>query len=120
LHQVLARVQLLLQPSLKKGRVELAFEQNADSDQVAASEQSLQQIFVNLIQNSAQAMPDGGVVTVKTSSYGKSVVALVLDQGPGIAPKERSQVFDAFYTTKQAGHGTGLGLAVVKHLVTEF
>ncbi len=120
LSEVLDRVRTLLAPSLKSMKVKLIVERADDCDDVIASEQSLQQIFINLIQNSAQAMPGGGVVSVRIERLGASAIALVSDEGPGIPLEKRSQIFDAFYTTKQAGQGTGLGLAVVKHLVGEF
>jgi len=117
---VLQRVQELLRPSLKKGKVQLTLELADRLPAVAAGEQSLQQIFVNLIQNSAQAMDAGGTVVVSVSLSEDSVVAKVQDDGPGIPKEARERIFDAFYTTKEAGVGTGLGLAVVKHLVTQF
>lgn len=120
LGEVLSRVKILLAPSLKKMKVNLVCDHLADAGQVAASAQHLQQIFVNLIQNAAQAMPKGGTVTVQSSRAGDTLVLLIRDEGAGIPEAAHAQVFEAFYTTKQAGQGTGLGLAVVKHLVSEF
>ena len=65
-------------------------------------------------------MPEGGQIRVHVRRDKQRMVAIVSDDGPGIAEGHRSQVFDTFYTTKQAGAGTGLGLAVVRHLVSEF
>lgn len=120
LHEVLLRVATLMGPALKKQKVELQLDLDDELPRVAAAEQSLQQIFVNLIQNSAHAMPSGGQVRVHAKLYGATLVARVADDGDGIPEADRSQVFDAFYTTKDAGQGTGLGLTVVKHLVGEF
>ncbi len=117
---VLQRVKTLLQPALKKMKVQLSLEVDDNVPVVAAGSQSLQQIFVNLIQNAAQAMEGGGKVWVRASVEDDVVIASVNDEGPGIPVEEQSRVFDAFFTTKQAGQGTGLGLAVVKHLVSEF
>ncbi len=120
LQAVLQRVQALLSPALKKTKVQLALQLDDELPAVAAGSQSLQQIFVNLIQNASQAMELGGKVWVAASVVDDTVVATVSDEGPGIPPEEQSRVFDAFFTTKQAAQGTGLGLAVVKHLVSEF
>tara|TARA_R110002096_G_scaffold292224_1_gene486548 strand:- start:107017 stop:108783 length:1767 start_codon:yes stop_codon:yes gene_type:complete len=120
LFSVLQRVQTLLDPSFKKMKVRLTLEFDQALPEVAAGSQSLQQIFVNLIQNAAQAMEQGGNIWVQAKVVGDAVVATVRDEGPGIAVGEQSRVFDAFYTTKKASQGTGLGLAVVKHLVSEF
>ena len=133
LPDVLLRVSTLMAPALKKQNVELHIELPDDPlPTVAAAEQSLQQIFVNLIQNSAQAISGGdsseqvqtsgakGQIRVLAKREGTTVIATVRDDGPGIQENERSQIFDTFYTTKEVGQGTGLGLAVVKHLVGEF
>ncbi len=120
LNDVLQRVATLLGPSLKKQKVRLQVVGAEDLPRVAAAPQSLQQIFVNLIQNSAQAMPAGGEIRVAVTDGDQTMIVDVVDDGEGIAESEREQVFEAFYTTKEAGRGTGLGLAVVKHLVGEF
>ncbi len=80
---------------------------------------ALQQVLVNLVQNAAQAMPDGGRVTMSWAALpGDVALALdVTDDGPGVATADRARVFDPFFTTKAPGAGTGLGLAVVKHLI---
>jgi signal transduction histidine kinase len=118
--EVLERVATLLAPSLKKQKVHLQVEVAEAAPRVAAAAQSLQQVFVNLIQNSAQAMPTGGEIRVAVTVSSKSLRVEVVDDGEGISESEREQVFEAFYTTKEPGQGTGLGLAVVKHLVGEF
>jgi signal transduction histidine kinase len=120
LSQVLVRVANLMGPSLKKLKVDLKLDLTDGLPRVAAAEQSLQQIFVNLIQNSTHAMPGGGQVRVHAELEGSRVIATVADDGEGIPEADRTKVFEAFYTTKEAGQGTGLGLAVVKHLVSEF
>lgn len=111
-------VAALVAPQLRKARVSLTVAVDG-VPAVAIDAHALQQVLVNLVQNAAQAMPDGGTVTLRWSALpGDLAIALdVDDDGPGIAPADRGRVFDAFYTTKAPGAGTGLGLAVVKHLV---
>jgi signal transduction histidine kinase len=74
----------------------------------------LSEIFVNLIQNAREAMPQGGTLTV-TAEYGQSysVLVKIRDTGPGIPQEKAVQIFEPYFTTKQKG--TGLGLAIVKH-----
>jgi signal transduction histidine kinase len=79
---------------------------------VRASAQHLQQVFLNLVNNAHDAMPDGGTLTLRTYRDGSSLVAEVRDTGRGIPPEIQPRVFEPFFTTKDVGKGTGLGLAV--------
>jgi signal transduction histidine kinase len=110
----------LMVPQLRKSRVVLDLDLADDLPAAVAGAHALQQVFVNLVQNAAQAMPDGGRVAI-TSGFAPGKVALevnVIDAGPGVPPGERKRIFEPFVTTKVSG--TGLGLAVCKHLVTSF
>jgi signal transduction histidine kinase len=77
----------------------------------------MEQVFVNLLSNAAQASPPGSVVTVKTRGDGALLEAAVIDRGSGIDPKFREQIFNPFFTTKK--DGVGLGLAIVSKIVDE-
>jgi signal transduction histidine kinase len=115
---VLGHVAALVAPQLKKVRATLATE--VTTERLLAIEPSaLQQILVNLVQNAAQAFTTGGAITMtaKPAPGGIATVIAVADDGPGIPVEARTKVFDPFYTTKAPGTGTGLGLAVCKHLV---
>jgi signal transduction histidine kinase len=116
LHHVAA----LVAPQLRKNRVALSIALPDLLPAVAADNHALQQVLVNLIQNATQAMPGGGTVTASASAAPGDVAVIVriADQGPGVPAAERARIFDPFVTTKDAGVGTGLGLAVCKHLVT--
>ncbi len=111
-------VAALVAPQMRKARVTLAVDVK-DTPAAAIDAHALQQVLVNLVQNAAQAMPDGGQVAITWAALpGGIALALdVTDDGPGVAPADRARVFDPFFTTKAPGAGTGLGLAVVKHLV---
>jgi signal transduction histidine kinase len=110
----------LLQPQLQRRQVELALELAPALPPARADTHSVQQILVNLAQNAAQAVAQGGRVTVRTGLAPGAIAVLleVLDTGPGVPLADRERIFDPFFTTKAAGAGTGLGLAVVKHLVS--
>ena len=83
----------------------------ADSDQ-------LQQVVLNIFLNARDAMPDGGELNVETRGCDQEVEIKISDTGTGIETESVNQVFDPFYTTKAAGKGTGLGLAVCYGIVT--
>jgi signal transduction histidine kinase len=80
----------------------------------------LSQVFINLLVNAAQAIEGSGRVTVLTRSIAEGRVRVELaDTGKGISPDELERVFEPFYTTKEAGRGTGLGLSVAREIVSE-
>ncbi len=91
---------------------------------VDGSEARLGQVFLNLIVNAAQAIPEGNVdknmirVATRTDARGRAVVE-VTDTGSGIAPDALSSLFSPFYTTKPPGIGTGLGLPICQRIVTQ-
>ncbi|HLL21661.1 MAG TPA: sensor histidine kinase [Kofleriaceae bacterium] len=117
---VIRHVTALLGPQLKRAKATLATDVGSDAS-VTIDAHALQQVLVNLVQNAAQAMTDtgGGTITlgVRPAAGGIATLITVADEGPGVSPAQRTKVFDPFYTTKAAGVGTGLGLAVCKHLV---
>lgn len=82
----------------------------------------LQQVFLNLINNAAAAMPGGGKITVitKTNPYNHMVEAIFADTGTGIPKKYTDRIFVPFFTTKKVGEGTGLGLAVSYAIVNKY
>jgi len=84
---------------------------NADANQ-------LQQVFLNLLLNARDAMPEGGDLWVKTN-YDKNEIEIeIADTGTGITSEHRAHIFDPFFTTKPTGKGTGLGLAVCYGIIT--
>ncbi|MCW3701598.1 ATP-binding protein, partial [Burkholderia cenocepacia] len=72
----------------------------------------LNQVFMNLLVNAAQAIPERGVITIRTSSDGEQVSIAISDTGAGMTPDVVRRIFDPFFTTKPVGQGTGLGLSV--------
>lgn len=77
----------------------------------------LSQVLVNLLINGAQAMGGQGELTVTLEDAGRVVVD---DSGPGISAEVKARLFSPFFTTRPAGEGTGLGLAVSRHLLAQF
>ncbi len=80
----------------------------------------LNQVFVNILQNAIDACPAaGGRVGVRTHATEDAVIVEVTDNGPGVPMANRERVFDPFYTTKDVGEGTGLGLSLSLDIVTK-
>jgi CheY-like chemotaxis protein len=91
---------------------------------VEASEPRLGQVFLNLIVNAAQAMPEGHTeenvlrIATRTDAQGRAVVE-VTDTGSGMSPETLRSLFRPFFTTKPVGVGTGLGLAICRRIITD-
>jgi CheY-like chemotaxis protein len=90
---------------------------------VAANEGRLGQVFLNLLVNAAQALPEGlaeqNVIRVDIRVEADRIVTSVSDTGPGIPADIIGRIFDPFFTTKAVGVGTGLGLAICRRIVTD-
>ena len=80
----------------------------------------LQQVFINLMMNSVQAMDEGGSLGIKARENGSKVIIEVSNTGCGIGDMDVQKVFDPFYTTKRPGEGTGLGLWLVYEIVKKY
>ncbi len=89
----------------------------ADVPPVLGSRAELRDALVELILNAVEAMPLGGVVTVRTERLGDGVRVSVTDIGEGMEPATRTRAFDSFFTTKGAGH-VGLGLQLASEIAT--
>jgi two-component system sensor kinase FixL len=88
--------------------------------EVWADDEKLQQLFINLGINAADAMPDGGTLAIHMTPRNSAEVEIrVADTGTGIAADVLPHLFEPFYTTKERGEGVGLGLAVVKGIVVD-
>ncbi len=86
--------------------------------EISADPSQLQQVLVNLVVNAIQAMPSGGAVTIRTRSSPDKVFLAVEDTGVGMSQETQQQLFMPFFTLKEVGQGTGLGLPVVHGIVT--
>jgi two-component system cell cycle sensor histidine kinase/response regulator CckA len=87
---------------------------------VIADRGQIDQVLMNLVVNAADAMPDGGHLTIRTGCQGREWVWFATeDTGSGIPVEIRDRIFEPFFTTKGKGEGTGLGLSVVHGIVTQ-
>jgi signal transduction histidine kinase len=118
INSLLAQILDATQPTLASRNVELQTEMGEGLPPIEADADQLQQVFINLINNSLDAMPIGGQLSVSTASGVASVVITLGDNGEGIAKDELDLIFDPMFSTKQ-GRGTGLGLTIVKQIISE-
>ena len=79
----------------------------------------LNQVWTNLVDNAVDAMDGVGTLTVTTRPDGEAVVVEVGDTGAGMTAEVQQRAFEAFYTTKDVGRGTGLGLDIARRIVVE-
>lgn len=98
-------------------RYDVVIDLDKSCSEVVGSEGQLAQIFVNLLMNAMQAMPEGGTIRIEQDCNSGHVVTTVTDNGSGIPEELLGRIFEPFFTTKPAGHGTGLGLSIVRDMV---
>jgi signal transduction histidine kinase len=97
--------------------IECLTELDAGAGTITADPDLLHRAITNLLLNAADAMPEGGRLTVRTQSMEESVAIEVCDTGTGLTPEECERLFTPYYTSKT--HGTGLGLAIVQSIVAD-
>ena len=98
--------------------IELLRDLDPDLPEITADPGQLYQVLVNLVVNAIQAMPNGGHLTIRTARSEAHVFLIVEDTGTGMTGDVLKKIFLPFYTTKDVGVGTGLGLAVVDGIVS--
>jgi two-component system NtrC family sensor kinase len=113
LKDIVKEARRLVANEAKINSVDFRLDMAEDLPLVQGSPRDLQQVFLNLFLNAIQAMPNGGLLSVRGKTTGSGVVEVdVTDTGVGIAEEHVGSVFDPFFTTKEVGSGTGLGLFV--------
>jgi signal transduction histidine kinase len=109
---------LILGHKLREG-VSVVHDYSTDVPRIQAYAGELNQVWTNLIDNAVDAMDGSGTLTISTSSDGDAVVVAFADSGSGMTPEVAVRAFEAFYTTKPVGKGTGLGLDIARRIIVE-
>jgi len=107
-----------LESRCAKEGIELVRLLSSDIPEIIADPSQLYQVLVNLVVNALQAMPDGGKIIIRTIADENHVSMIVEDTGIGMSDEIKKQMFIPFFTTKDVGQGTGIGLSVVHGIVT--
>jgi signal transduction histidine kinase len=110
----------MLKYQLRQKNIKLTRDYAPDLPQINGQVSSLNQVWTNLLDNAIDALPDqGGEITLRTLSEGDFVRVFLIDNGPGIPANVLPHIFEPFYTTKQAGSGSGLGLDIAQRIIRQ-
>jgi len=118
-HAGLNSTLIMLGHKLKKGDIEVVRDYEKDLPHVCGHASELNQVWTNLLDNAIDAVHGQGRITVRTASEDGRVLVEVSDDGPGIPDDVRERIFEPFYTTKDVGEGTGLGLDISYRVIVE-
>ena len=116
---VMNDVLVLVEHQLRTSNIRIRRELSKAPTIAQGVEGKLQQVFLNLILNARDAMPNGGWLSIRSRVEDDRAVIDVADTGAGIANADLSRIYDPFFTTKAVGRGTGLGLSIVYSVVQE-
>jgi signal transduction histidine kinase len=118
-HAGLNSALIMLGHKLKNGDLEVVRDYEKDLPHVCGHAGELNQVWTNLIDNAIDAVDGHGRITVRTSRENGRVLVEISDDGPGIPDGVRERIFEPFYTTKDVGKGTGLGLDISYRVIVE-
>ncbi len=120
INALLDEIILLYEKRFRESSVKFTYEFAEDIPLVNASRDQLRQVFLNMISNAMDAMPDGGTLHLSTEFDAKKVRIIIADNGMGIKEEHLEKIFDSFFTTKtDSVKGVGLGLSVCYGFVKE-
>jgi signal transduction histidine kinase len=119
LHEGLETTLAVLGHKLKHTTIEVERNYDRSLPKLTVRGSELNQVWTNLIDNAIDAVGENGEITITTRRDGTCALVDITDNGPGIPPENRDHVFDSFFTTKEVGHGTGLGLATARRIVLD-
>ena len=117
IHEGIDNTLLILRSKVQNISIVRDYDETLPKIQAYGSE--LNQVWTNMIDNAADALGGKGQITLRTRREGDSITVDIEDDGPGIPPDIQTKVFDSFFTTKEPGKGTGLGLDISYNIVVQ-
>jgi signal transduction histidine kinase len=119
INQILIEIYRLITVDFSKNRIRILRRFDRYLPPIHCDKESLKQVFFNLLMNSKQAMPKGGVISIITSykSQDQKAEIIIKDTGKGIPKEHMRNIFNPYFTTKEKG--TGLGLSIVNRIISE-
>jgi hypothetical protein len=118
-NRALEDVVAIIQHDLQNNKVKVERDLSETLPSVMGNTNYLQQVFLNLLINARDAMPQGGTIRVATESKEFNVFVHITDTGMGIPKEAIDKIFIPFFTTKEADKGTGLGLSICSKIVSQ-
>lgn len=119
LNDSLKKILDAVEPTLQKNNVRLITDLSENLPAISGDDNRLQQVFLNLVNNALDAMPEGGELNISTRVKANKINVEFADSGAGMDEATGARIFQPLFTTKKRGHGTGLGLVVVKQILQE-
>lgn len=113
INTILDEILMLHEKQLREVDIKISADLEEGLPSIWASKNQMRQVFLNMVSNAKDAMPEGGTLSVRTRCQGKHIHVQVADNGTGIKPENLDKIFDTFFTTKvNSERGVGLGLSV--------
>lgn len=117
IRELLEKVFSLVKEECERHNIQTEAQLDEGALTVSGDRSRLEQVFLNLVKNSIEAMESGGKILIQSRLSGDQVEIMVTDEGCGISEQDRDKVFSPFFTTKK--HGTGLGLCISKRIIED-
>jgi signal transduction histidine kinase len=120
LNELIRNVAALIRPTLQVQQIQFSDQLQQDLPPIRADQKQLEQVLLNMINNSLDAMPLGGQLRIETEAASEShAMVRIVDNGAGIQPDHIELLFQPMFTTKEVGLGTGLGLSICRTIIKE-
>jgi signal transduction histidine kinase len=119
LHEGIETTLAVMGHKLKHTQIKLERDYDRALPRLVLRGSELNQVWTNLIDNAIDAVGDSGTIAIATRAEGDWAIVEVTDDGPGIPPEIQERIFESFFTTKDVGQGTGLGLATARMIVVD-
>jgi PAS domain S-box-containing protein len=117
--ELIEGILLVMEKQMRESNIQVETSFNPDIPEIMASTNQMRQVVLNILKNAKEAMPKGGVLTVRTGKEDNKVLVQIQDTGIGIPEEIRDKIFEAFFTTKQKVKGVGLGLSVCYGIIKD-
>jgi two-component system NtrC family sensor kinase len=118
-NELLQGIILFLDKQMREANIDIEMRFEGKVPKVMGSNNQLRQVFLNIIRNAKEAMPQGGILHVETLEEDTRVIVHIKDTGTGIPDEIRNKIFEAFFTTKHEVKGVGLGLSVCYGIIKD-